>query len=62
MNVIHAFMLVLSMTGQPDKATAICDSYKKCFDEGAQIATQISSSDFSYRVIPVLIMPAPPTT
>ena len=67
MNVIHAFMLILAIAGRPEKAIAICDTYKKCSDEGAVVAQlyekQLGSPrEFSYRIIPVIIMPEAPTT
>ena len=61
MNVMHAFMLILSIAGQPDKALAICDSYKKCADEELLIAAKLPK-DFSYRIIAVMIIPEAPIT
>lgn len=60
---MHAFILILSILGQPEQTMAICDTYKKCSDLGA--AAQIDyarefdkrPSDFSYRVVPVMIVP-----
>ena len=64
---MHAFMLILAILGQPERAAAICDTYKKCSDLGADAAALYAAQlgaprNFSYRVIPVIIVPAGPTT
>ena len=63
---MHAFLLILAILGQPEKAVAICDTYQKCSDEGAQIARAYAEqlgtpAHFSYRVVPVIIRPEPTT-
>ena len=67
MNAIHAFLLILTIAGQPQQARAICDTYKKCSDEGAQMAALYAQQfgaprNFSYRVVPVMIISEQPTT
>lgn len=66
---MHAFMLILAIMGQPERGVAICDEYKKCSDLGADmqaayVAQFNAPKNFSYRVVPVIIMEAPtvPTT
>jgi len=59
---MHAFLLILAIAGQPEKAVAICDTYKACSDEGAEIARAYAEqlktpADFSYRIVPVIIRP-----
>jgi hypothetical protein len=60
-------MLILAIAGQPERGVAICDTYKKCSDMGADSAALYAAQfnaprNFSYRVIPVIIVPAGPTT
>lgn len=60
---MHAFMLILAIAGQPERGAAICDTYKACSDLGAEASTTYQAqnhqppSAFSYRVVPVLIVP-----
>lgn len=60
---MHAFMLILAILGQPERAAAICDTYKACSDLGADASTRYQEQfkkpprEFSYRVVPVTIMP-----
>ena len=60
---MHAFMLILAILGQPERAVAICDTYQKCSDYGAAAQAEYTRqfdkrpSDFSYRVVPVIIVP-----
>ena len=63
---MHLFMLILTLAGHPEHAAAICETYKQCSDKGAEIAALYAAQlgapkDFSYRVIPVVIMPEPTT-
>lgn len=37
---MHAFMLILAILGQPERAAAICDTYKACSDLGADASTR----------------------
>jgi hypothetical protein len=65
---MHAFMLILTILGQPEHATAICETYKQCSDLGAAAQADYvrmfdkRPADFSYRVVPVLIAPEGKTT
>jgi hypothetical protein len=57
-----AFMLILAILGQPERAVADCDTYQKCSDQGAAVAEvykqQLGTpAHFSYRVIKILIIP-----
>ncbi len=60
---MHVFMLILAIAGQPERAGAICETYQHCSDLGA--ATQATylkqfhktPDAFSYRVLPVVILP-----
>jgi hypothetical protein len=61
MNVIHAFMLILSIAGQPDKGLAICETYKKCVDQEVLIVTKLKLPG-EYRIIPIIIMREAPIT
>lgn len=60
---MHAFMLILAILGQPERAVAICDTYQKCSDQGAAAQAEYVRQfdrmprEFSYRVVPVLIVP-----
>ena len=60
---MHVFLLILSIAGQPERVAAVCETYKQCSDSGASAAklyeTQFNkpSRDFSYRVIPAVIVP-----
>lgn len=60
---MHAFMLILAILGQPERAVAICDTYKACSDLGAEASTRYQQQfnkpprEFSYRVVPVMIVP-----
>ena len=60
---MKAFLLILAIAGQPERAVAICDTYQKCSDYGAAAQAEYTRqfdkrpSDFSYRVVPVLIVP-----
>lgn len=58
---MKAFMLILAIAGQPEHGAAICDTLKKCSDLGAEASltyqAQFHKVDFSYRVVPVLIIP-----
>lgn len=60
---MHAFMLILAILGQPERAVAICDTYKACSDLGAEAQTRYTEQqhtpprEFSYRVVPVIIVP-----
>lgn len=65
---MHVFLLILSISGQPERISAICETYKQCSDTGAQASTLYQAQfnkqpkDFSYRVIPGLIVTAGRTT
>jgi hypothetical protein len=65
---MHAFMLILAIAGQPERAGMICETYKECSDEGAELQTLYVAQfhkqprDYSYRVVPVLIMQVGPTS
>lgn len=65
---MQAFLLILAIAGQPERGVAICDTYKKCSDLGAETALVYEAQfnkpphDVSYRVVPVLIVPKGPTT
>lgn len=64
---MQAFMLILAILGQPERAAAICDTYKKCSDLGADAAALYAAQfnaprNFSYRVVPILIVQKGPTT
>ncbi len=60
---MHVFMLILAISGQPERAGAICETYKQCSDLGADAqATYLEQfhktpDAFSYRVVPVMITP-----
>ena len=60
---MHAFMLILAILGQPERAVMICETYKQCSDSGATAQADYvrmfdkRPADFSYRVVPVLIVP-----
>lgn len=60
---MHAFTLILAILGQPERAVAICDTYKACSDLGAEASTRYQEQfkkpprEFSYRVVPVVIVP-----
>jgi hypothetical protein len=60
---MHVFLLILSIAGQPERVAAICETYKQCSDAGAAASTLYQAQfnkpprDFSYRVIPAVIMP-----
>ena len=60
---MHVFLLILSIAGQPERVAAVCETYKQCSDSGAraQLAyhAQFNKAprDFSYRVIPAVIVP-----
>ena len=60
---MKAFLLVLAIAGQPEQNGAICDSYQECSDAGATMQKMYVAkfhkppSAFSYRVIPVLLVP-----
>ena len=63
---MHAFMLILVILGQPERAVAICDTYKKCDAAGAVAAEHYANEggtprNFSYRIIAVIITPEPTT-
>lgn len=59
---MHVFLLILTITGRPEAIAAICDTYKKCSDEGAAKAAEydtklhIGPADFSYRVVEGMII------
>jgi|HubBroStandDraft_1064217.scaffolds.fasta_scaffold52971_6 hypothetical protein len=65
---MHAFMLILAILGQPERATTICETYKQCSDLGAAAQAEYirvfkrEPKEFSYRVVPVLIVPEGPQT
>lgn len=64
---MKAFLLILAIAGQPERGVAVCITYKACSDIGAEQATLYAAqfgtpAHFSYRVVPVLIVPAGPTT
>lgn len=60
---MHAFILILSILGSPERAVAMCDTYQKCSDLGATTQAAYIEQfhkmprDFSYRVVPVTIIP-----
>jgi hypothetical protein len=60
---MHVFLLILSIAGQPERLAAVCETYKQCSDQGAAASAVYQRqfnklpSDFSYRVIPGLIVP-----
>lgn len=60
---MHIFLLILTVAGQPERLAAICETYKQCSDSGAEASAiyikQFNKmpSDFSYRVIPAVIVP-----
>jgi hypothetical protein len=60
---MHVFLLILSIAGQPERVAAVCETYKQCSDEGADASTLYQAQfnkaprDFSYRVIPAVIVP-----
>ena len=63
---MHVFLLILSIAGQPERVAAICETYKQCSDTGAAQASLVYQyqaqfnkppRDFSYRVIPAVIVP-----
>lgn len=60
---MHVFLLILSIAGQPERVAAICETYKQCSDTGAAAQAEYTRqfdkrpSDFSYRVIPAVIVP-----
>lgn len=60
---MHAFMLILAILGQPERAAAMCETYKQCSDLGAAAQARYleqfhkTPDTFSYRVIPVTIIP-----
>lgn len=64
---MHAFMLILAILGQPERAAGICDTYKACSDLGAEAQARYSQQtgqppkSFSYRVVPVIIIPGTST-
>jgi hypothetical protein len=56
-------MLIIQLVGGPEHAAAICETYKQCSDEGAEMATLYAAEKheqphtFTYRIVPVLIVP-----
>ena len=60
---MHVFLLILSIAGQPERIAAICETYKQCSDVGATAQADYvrmfdkHPADFSYRVVPVVIVP-----
>jgi hypothetical protein len=65
---MHAFMLILAILGQPERAVMICETYQQCSDSGAAAQADYvrmfdkRPRDFSYRVVPVIIVPEGPQT
>jgi hypothetical protein len=59
---MHVFLLILSIAGQPERIAAICETYKQCSDAGADASVLYQAqfnrppADFSYRVVPGLIL------
>jgi hypothetical protein len=55
---MHVFLLILTVTGQPERIAAVCDTYRQCSDKGADLVTQYEQifhkqpAEFSYRVVP----------
>lgn len=60
---MKVFLLVLAIAGQPEQNGAICDTYQQCSNAGAMMQKMYMekfgkpSSAFSYRVVPVLLVP-----
>ena len=60
---MHIFILILSIAGQPERVAAVCETYQQCSDTGAQASLVYQAQfnkaprDFSYRVIPAVIVP-----
>lgn len=60
---MHIFMLILAIAGEPERAGAFCETYKQCSDMGAVAQAgylkQFNKTPdaFSYRVLPVIVMP-----
>ena len=60
---MKAFLLILAIAGQPERAVMICETYKQCSDSGAAAQAEYVRQfdrmprEFSYRVVPVLIVP-----
>jgi hypothetical protein len=59
---MHVFLLILTITGRPEAIGGICDTYRKCSDQGAELAVEydtklhIGPADFSYRVVEGMII------
>jgi hypothetical protein len=64
MHSIHVFLLIVSLGGQPEHIRAVCETYKQCSDEGAEIGAAYlhmfhkMPRDVSLRIIPATIIPA----
>lgn len=60
---MHAFMLIIAILGQPERASAMCETYQQCSDLGAAAQSEYlrqfhkTPDAFSYRVVPVVITP-----
>lgn len=60
---MHIFMLILAISGSPERAGAFCETYKQCSDLGAAAQARYleqfhkTPDAFSYRVVPVIVMP-----
>lgn len=65
---MHVFLLILTIAGTPERVVAVCNTYKQCSDTGAAASTlylrQFNKQprDFSYRVLPAIILPDGVTT
>lgn len=59
---MHVFILILTIIGQPEHMAGICQEYQKCSDAGQAIEKEYekqggNAKDFSYRILPALIVP-----
>jgi hypothetical protein len=63
---MHVFLLIFVISGRAEKVVAMCDTYQKCSDEGAALATQYENQfgklprDVSFRVEPATVIVTKP--
>jgi hypothetical protein len=60
---MHVFLLILSISGQPERIAAICETYQQCSGEGAKFQAAYSTEhhieprDVAYRVQAGIVLP-----
>jgi hypothetical protein len=60
---MHVFLLIISLSGHPEKIAAICETYQQCSDMGAALSLEyqrtfnVMPRDVAYRVISASIVP-----